>query len=134
MAWSPQRYRIRSGLIDVRGYDDSGVAFVRKTIERIQNEPMDTDDLEYQLRSIANLGRDFAAELLLVGNGSATFVARFRSGALDTRAAADAVAAPNAYAPATESTTGCPASTTRSTASPTSSKSSRGATEPTSRV
>jgi hypothetical protein len=65
VAWAPSLYTILAGVVDLRAFDDDGVAFVRANFKRLCAEKNDLDDLEYQLRAMCRLRREFAVELLI---------------------------------------------------------------------
>ena len=74
MTWAPPLYTIIAGVVDLRAFDDEGVAFVRANFKRMCAQKIELDDLEYQLRAMGQLRREFAVELLIRAPGREHYV------------------------------------------------------------
>jgi hypothetical protein len=84
MAWKPTRFKIVAGLVDVRAFDEAGVAFVRKHIGKLAVW-VDLEDIEDQLRAMHQMNRTFSAELLITDTQGKDWVATLQDGVFATR-------------------------------------------------
>jgi hypothetical protein len=90
MPWAPSLYTIVAGVVDLRAFDDDGVAFVRANFKRLGAEKLELDDLEYQLRAMGQLRREFAVELLIRTQKNVHYVVAMTDDRFTSRAASEA--------------------------------------------